>query len=317
MRILVTGATGFAGGHLADALLAQDEVEFLGVSRQGRWPAAWRHLEGRCTLRSCDLNDRAALLAVLTDWRPEQIYHLAGYAHVGRSFHESDAAWRGNLGATRSLFEAVEHWGGLPRILFVGSGLVYGEPEAPGQACDEHCPMRPDSPYAVSKAAADLLSYACWRSAGLDIVRARPFNHIGPRQSSEFAVAHFARQLVEIEQGQRPPVLETGNLSPLRDLTDVRDMVRGYILLMEKGRPGGAYNLGAGNAYSMQDVLDRLLRLADVHVDVRRHKALMRDTETAVLRADASKARQELEWRPTFTLEQTLADTLAHWRHSL
>jgi GDP-4-dehydro-6-deoxy-D-mannose reductase len=158
MRILLTGATGFAGGHLAEALLSQPGVELLGVSQRGRWPAEWKHLEGRLSLRACDLTGREQTQRVLQDWQPAQIYHLAGYAHVGRSFRETDAAWAGNLGATRNLLDAVSSWGGKPRLLLVSSGLIYGEAEAVGQACDERCLLRPESPYAASKAAADRLT---------------------------------------------------------------------------------------------------------------------------------------------------------------
>ena len=203
------------------------------------------------TLRACDLCDRDAVEAALRDIRPQQIYHLAGYAQVGRSFDEPDVAWSGNLTATRALYEATARWGGRPRILFVGSGLVYGDPDGPDQSQDENCLLRPNSPYAASKAAADLLSYQTAVNPGLDIVRARPFNHIGPRQSSQFAVANFARQAAAIERGELPPVLETGNLGSRRDMTDVRDTVAAYVLLMQKGRSGEAYNVGSG-----QNVVD-------------------------------------------------------------
>jgi GDP-4-dehydro-6-deoxy-D-mannose reductase len=314
MRILITGATGFAGRHLVEALLDRADAELLGVSRRGAWPADWRLLEGRVALRSCDLTDRTMLVGLLDEWQPGVIYHLAGYAHVGRSFREPDAAWSGNLDATRSLLDAVQRWGGQARILLASSGLIYGEPETPGGACDERAPLRPESPYAASKAAADLLGYQCWRAAGMDVVRARPFNHVGPRQSAEFAVAHFAQQIVEIERGHRPPVLETGDLRPCRDLTDVRDIVRGYLSVVEKCPGGDVYNLGSGVAHSMEAVLDRLQTLAGVRCDVRSRPGLLRDADTPVLRADASKARRELGWSPRISLERTLADVLAYWR---
>lgn len=317
MRILLTGATGFAGGHLAEALLAQAKAELLGVSRRGAWPTEWGHLDGRMPLRSCDLTQTSTVRPLLAEWRPQRIYHLAGYPHVGRSFREADAAWSGNLEATRSLLEAVTQWGGAPRILLVSSGLVYGQPETPGEACDERCLLRPESPYAASKAAADLLAYQCWRSAGMEIIRARPFTHLGPRQSAEFAVAHFARQIVAIERGSRPAVLETGDLRPRRDLTDVRDIVRGYVLLMERGRPGDVCNLGAGETHAMAEVLDHLIALAGVRCQVRGRQELMRDAESAILRADAAKIRRELDWAPRIPLEQSLADVLAYWRQTL
>jgi GDP-4-dehydro-6-deoxy-D-mannose reductase len=239
---------------------------------------------------------------------------LAGYAQVGQSFREPEAAWDGNLTATRRLYEAVARWGGRPRILFAGSGLVYGDGEEPGKPQDEGCVLRPTSPYASSKAAADLVSYQYTRNPGLDVVRARPFNHIGPTQSPQFAVAHFAKQLVAIERGVRPAVLETGNLSPQRDLTDVRDTVGAYVLLLEKGRAGEAYNIGCGQSYSMQTVLERLLALAGLSVEVRRRAELVRPTDQAVVRVDAGKLRRTMGWAPRYSLDQTLADTLAYWR---
>jgi GDP-4-dehydro-6-deoxy-D-mannose reductase len=316
-RILVTGITGFAGGHLAEALLARGGVELHGVSRHGEWPAEWRHLESRVGLRACDLGDGVSLQRLVADVRPEQIYHLAGYAHVGQSLQEPDAAWAGNLGSTRYLYDAVVRWGGRPRILFVGSGLIYGDPDTAEQAYDESCLLRPTTPYAASKAAADLLSYQVTRAPGLDVVRARPFNHIGPRQSARFAVAHFAEQVAAIEQGRQPPVLETGNLSPRRDLTDVRDTVQAYLLLMDRGRTGEAYNVGTGQTHSMQEMVERLTRLGRVRVEVRQRADLLRSTETPAVRADAGKLRRETGWAPRLPLERTLADMLDYWRAAL
>jgi GDP-4-dehydro-6-deoxy-D-mannose reductase len=311
MRILVTGATGFAGGWLVETLLARG-AEVVGLSRRAVWPPEWGHLTGRAPVRACDLTDAAALEALLREVRPEQIYHLAGYAQVGRSFEEPDAAWSGNLTATRSLYDATGRWGGRPRILFVGSGLVYGD--ASNRPQNERCLLRPGSPYAASKAAADLLSYQAARWPGFDVVRARPFNHIGPRQSPRFAVAHFAKQAAEIQRGLRPPVLETGNLSPRRDLTDVRDTIAAYLLLMERGRTGEAYNVGTGQAVSIQTVLDRLLALVGQKVEVRQREELVRARDQAVVRADATKLRRETGWAPRYSLEQTLTDTLEYWR---
>ncbi len=315
MRHLITGVTGFAGGHLAEALLARGG-EVFGVSRRAAWPAEWRHLAGRVALRGGDVCDGAAVEALLRDVRPDCVYHLAGYASTGRSFAEPDAAWAGNLTATRALYDAVVRWGGRPRILFVGSGLIYGDPDGPDRAYDEDCLLRPTSPYAASKAAADLVSYQAARVPGLDIVRARPFNHIGPRQSPGFALPDFARQIAAIARGQRPAVLETGNLAPRRDFTDVRDVVLAYILLGERGRTGEAYNVGTGRTASMQDVVDRLIALAGVRVEVRPRADLLRPADAAAVRADAGKLRRETGWEPTHSLDQTLRDTLDYWLSS-
>jgi GDP-4-dehydro-6-deoxy-D-mannose reductase len=323
MRILVTGITGFAGGHLAEALAARPGVELHGLSRGGRWPEQWRHLEEKSRLWSCDLGNpgeptgNASLLGLLEAIRPEQIYHLAGYANAGKSLGDADAAWANNLGATRRLYDTVVRWGGRPRILFVGSGLIYGEADAPGTAHTEESCFKPASPYASSKAAADLVSFEYTRTLELDIVRARPFNHIGPRQSVQYAVAHFAQQLAAIEAGRCPPVLETGSLDPCRDLTDVRDVVQAYVKLMETGRRGAAYNVASGQAHSMRSIVDRLLRLVRVVVEARQRAGLVRATETAVVRGSAEKLRRETGWVPCFTLEQTLKDTLDYWRQAV
>src|SRR5262245_60542974 len=155
MRILVTGITGFAGGHLAEALLASGGAQVFGLSRRREWPPEWRHLAGRVALHPADLCDTDAVAGILKQVQPDRIYHLAGYAHVGKSVQEPDAAWDGNLTATRRLYDAVAHWGGRPRILFVGSGQIYGTPDVPDQPLNESSPLRPTTPYAASKVAAD------------------------------------------------------------------------------------------------------------------------------------------------------------------
>jgi GDP-4-dehydro-6-deoxy-D-mannose reductase len=314
MLILLTGATGFAGGHLTEALLASGGAEIVGLSRTSHWPPHWQHLAGRVSLRECDLCHPQAMDRMLQAVQPEQIYHLAGYASPGRSFSEPDAAWAGNLTATRTLYDAVVRWGGRPRILFIGSGLIYGDSDDPRTVLVEDSPLRPNNPYATSKAAADLLSYQYTVQPRLDIMRARPCNHIGPRQLPYYAVASFARQVVAIERGQAPPVLETGNLTPQRDLTDVRDTVTAYRLLMERGRTGEAYNISTGQCWSMQAVLDRLLALAGLTVTVRPRSDLVRLTDLSMARIDSTKLRTQTGWAPRYTLDQTLADTLAYWR---
>lgn len=313
MRVLITGITGFAGGYLAELLLAEPGVEVFGASRDNRWLSEGL-VSQRVDLHVCDLCEGPAIEAVLRETSPDVIYHLAGYAQAGRSIREPDAAWTGNLTATRCLYDAVVRWGGRPRLLAISSGLIYGDCDPPDRAHDESTPLRPATPYATSKAAADLLGYQYTCEPGLDIVRVRPFNHVGPRQSAEFALPNFARQIAAIERGQQPAVLETGNLSPRRDLTDVRDTVRAYRLLAEHGRAGEAYNVGSGQALSMREVLDRLLALAGVRVEVRQRGDLVRAADNAVLRADPGKLTRETGWSRAFPLERTLADILDYWR---
>lgn len=314
MRILITGVTGFAGGHLAERLLAEPQYNVVGLSRQSEWPPVLAHLRDRIALRSCDLADGPAIERLLREVQPQRIFHLAGYAHAGRSFQESDAAWAGNLHATRNLYDAVIRWNGRPRILSVGSGLVYGEGKSPEDSFAEDAPFRPTIPYATSKAAADLLGYQYSRNPGLDIVRARPFNHTGPRQAPEYAVPSFAKQIAAIECGRQAPLLETGNLTPRRDLTDVRDVVNAYQLLAERGKSGEAYNIARGASVSMQTVLERLLARSAVRVEIRARADLLRASDAAVVQGNATRLAAETGWRPRYSLDQTLTDTLDYWR---
>jgi GDP-4-dehydro-6-deoxy-D-mannose reductase len=314
MRILITGVTGFVGGHLVEALRTRGGAELFGVAR--RVEKAESRLATQVSLRGCDLCDAGAVQALLRDVQPERIVHLAGYANAGRSQKEPDAAWAGNLTATRTLYDAIRAWGGSPRVLFIGSGLAYGDAPPAAGAFTEESPLEPITPYASSKAAADLLSYQYTRfpKPTLDIVRVRPFNHMGPGQSTDYAVANWARQVAAIERGRQAPILETGDLRPSRDLTDVRDVVEAYLLLLERGKTGAVYNVASGEARSMQEVLDRLLALARVKVEVRQQPALLRAADNLHHRGDATRLRRETGWTPRYTLEQTLKDILESWR---
>ena len=305
MRCLITGVTGFVGRHLAAALTAAGH-ECVGLARDSG------PLD--IPVHTADLTDVAATEAVLREVRPEWIFHLAGYADNGRSYREPTAAWAGNLTATQGLYDAVARSTLRPRILYVSSGLVYGDAGPGEHVCTEDTPLKPASPYAASKAAADLLSYQQTRSPGLDIVRARPFNQIGPGQSADYAVANFARQIVAIERGQATAVEVRGDLSARRDLTDVRDMVRAYIRLLEVGRTGEVYNAGSGRTYVIRDILDRLIVLSGVPVKVEERMDTSRKADTSVTRADTPKLREATGWEPKFTLDQTLADVLGDWR---
>jgi len=313
MRIFVTGVTGFAGSWLAETLLARGGGTIAGLARSSRWPLSCQHLEDRVRLFHCDMADGPAIDRILRTFEPQQIYHLAGFPHVGLSFKDPDAAWQTNLAGTRCLYDAVKRWGGSPRILFVSSGQVYGDPERPDEEFAEERPLKPTSPYGASKAAADLLSYQVCRSDGLAIIRVRPFNHFGPRQSSDFAVGSFARQLAEVRLGRRPPILQTGDLSAERDLTDVRDIVAGYVALMERSRPGEVYNLASGTRLVMQQVVDRLVALTGVAIEVQRRDELCRPTEPPRLRVNTERLRAATGWKPRYTLDETLRDTLDYW----
>src|SRR5262249_16446746 len=241
-------------------------------------------------------------------------FHLAGFADAGKSFLEPAAVWAGNLSASLGLYAAIAKSGLRPRILHVSSGLVYGDAKPGEPPPTEESPLRPASPYATRKAAADLLAYQQTRSPGLDIVRARPFNQIGPGQSPDYAAPNFARQITLAERGAGLPVVIAKDLSPYRDLTDVRDMVRAYIRLLEVGRTGEAYTAGSGRVYQIREVLDRLVRLARVPMPVDERGDPARAGDTAMAAADTRKLRAETGWAPTYSLDQSLADILDDWR---
>ena len=300
MRILITGATGFVGRHLAALLAAERGHAVHGMARQARPP-----------LHAADLHDGPRLESVLAEVRPEWVFHLAGYANTGRSFHEPEKCWRDNLDGTRNFYDAIHRSGLNPRILFVSTGLVYGDADG---ACDESAVLRPASPYAASKAAADLLGYQVSRSPGLDVLCVRLFNQIGPGQSADYAIANFARQIAAAERGEQPPILRTGDLSASRDLTDVRDVVAAFRLLIAKGVRGEVYNAGRGRTWRIQDVLDKLVTLARVPMAVHSARDTGRATDTAVTRADPRKLQAATGWQCRYELEQTLADVLDFWR---
>ncbi len=314
MRVLITGITGFVGGHLTDRLAAEGGHTIAGLSRRAVWPAGLKHLAPVAELHDADLHDEARLVQILTEVRPDWIFHLAGYAKTGESFRESDACWRANLDGTRSLYSAVERSGLRPRILFASSGLVYGEPDSGRMDIDESAALKPASPYAASKAAADLLSYQVARNPGLDVVRIRLFNQIGPRQSSDYAIANFARQIAAIEVGRQEPVLETGDLSAYRDLTDVRDMTAALRAVIEFGDTADVFNAGRGEVWRMDEVLTRLVGFARVKPEIRSTAQPGRTVDTSISRADPGKLRRKTGWLPQFALDDTLGAILDDWR---
>jgi GDP-4-dehydro-6-deoxy-D-mannose reductase len=305
MKVLITGVNGFIGSHLVEHLHTHSEYQLIGVTRSlATVPYVTTH--------AAELTDANAMNTLLATVRPDWVFHLAGYANTGKSFDEPLPCWQTNLDGTRILYDAIIQANLRPRILFVSTGLIYGDPIG-DMLCDETSELRPASPYAASKAAADLLSYQYTRRPNLDIVRVRLFNQIGPRQSPDYAIANFARQIAAVEAG-RQAFIETGNLSAQRDLTDVRDIVVAFRQLMEHGQTGEAYNAGRGQTWTIQDVLDRLVRLAKVPIDVRQKPNTTRHADTAVTRVNALKLMQRTGWRPTRTLDETLVDTLNYWR---
>ncbi len=319
MRALITGASGFVGGHLVEHLAASGD-QVVGLSMSGRWPADLAHLDRLARIEACDLTDEDedALADRLARKRPQVIYHLAAQANPQASVADPRGTWALNLGGALNLLEAAKRAGldPKPRIVLVGSGVSYGNPAPEDMPVTESTPLRPTNPYSASKAAADLLGVQHFLAHGTDAVMVRPFNHAGPRQSATYVLGGLARQVAEVEAGVKPRV-EVGNLDVVRDFTDVRDVVRGYRLLAEKGRAGEIYNLGTGRGVKLADALDILRGLAKVPIEVFIDPARVRPADQRLLVASAAKLRAETGWSPQYSIEQTLSDMLDGWRAAI
>jgi len=304
--ILVTGATGFAGGHLLDGLT--DHAPVVAWYRpDGRPPDAGRHLDWR----PVNLLDPAAVADAVEEASPEAIYHVAGAPQIDTSWGNVVPHLRTNLFGTHHVLEAVKQLGNPCRVLVVSSAQVYQISDDP---LDENAPLIPPNPYGVSKLAQDLLAMRAAQAEQLDVVVARPFNHAGPRQSSAFAVSSFARQIARIEAGLEPPVITVGNLDTRRDMTDVRDVVEAYQLMMRDAPAGRAYNICSGRAWKIGDLLEELLHFARLQITITVDPQRMRPNDVPVVQGDASRIRAELGWEPKIPVEQTLSDTLEWWR---
>ena len=312
MRSLITGVGGFAGSHLADHLVAQvgSSGEVWGCDLSG---APRPYHSPLLNLLGADLRDPAAARDVVEQCQPGFIYHLAGQAFVGDSWSHPWETLENNLRAQVNLLEAVVASGLTPRILVVGSADEYGR--TPGdRLIDESFPLRPDSPYSVSKVGQDLLGLQYFLSYQLPIIRVRPFNHIGPRQSVKFVAADFASQIAAIEAGHQPAVMRVGNLAAGRDFTDVRDTVRAYALLLEHGEPGEVYNVGTGISHRIHDLLDVLLSLARIPIRVETDATRLRLNDLPDLVCDAGRLRRRTGWAPRYTFEESLRDLLDYER---
>jgi GDP-4-dehydro-6-deoxy-D-mannose reductase len=312
VRALITGITGFAGGFLAQLLLDQGQ-EVFGVSRWRRY--GLEHLTQKIQpLLTTDLRDPTVVDNLLSDIRPDVIYHLAGQAFVPTAWADPWATMENNIRPQLNILQAMVQQRSKARLLVVASNQVYGHVNLEDLPVKEQTPFRPENPYGVSKVAQDMLGLQYYLSHGLDVIRVRAFNHIGPRQNSSFVAASFAKQIAEIEAGLVAPVIQVGNLQTKRDFTDVQDVVRAYALMMERGISGEAYNVGTGQAQSIQHLLDILLSYAQVDIDIQRDSERLRPSDVSVIYADNTKLRTITGWEPTLSFEESLQRILNFWR---
>jgi GDP-4-dehydro-6-deoxy-D-mannose reductase len=297
MRVLVTGASGFVGRYLLEHLKSRgDEV-----------------LEPE---RFVDVVNGDALKKQVTGLQPDGILHLAALSHVGESWKRPDDYLQVNVVGTHNLLQAARECDPMPRVLIISSSEVYGRAGGSSGCITEETPMCPVSPYAATKAAAEMLAIQAWQGWGLPVVRARPFNHIGPGQPPDFVVPALARRIVQASlQGES--VLRTGNLWPKRDFTDVLDVVKAYRLLLEVGEPGTAYNVASGHAISIGELAQLLISLARVDMEVVEDPALVRPVEVPVVCGDMQRILRATGWKPEIPLEDTLTRVLDWVRREL
>jgi GDP-4-dehydro-6-deoxy-D-mannose reductase len=309
--ILVTGATGFAGSHLLDLLVADAAPVVAWHRPNGRRGAP--HPSGRVRWAPMDMLDRAAVTHAIAALLPASIYHCAGAAHVGRSWENTRQTLELNVLGTHYLLEAVRTTCPDAQVLVPGSALVYRPSTG---AMTEDTPVCPESPYGVSKLAQEMRGARAHRVDGSHVLLPRAFNHTGPGQAPTFVTSGFAQQVAAIEAGERLPVIEVGNLESRRDLTDVRDTVRAYQLIMERGIPGRVYNVCSGRAHRVGDLLQALVDRARVKVDIKVDPGRVRPMDNPLVLGDPARLRDETGWEPRIPIEQTLEDLLAFWRRT-
>jgi GDP-4-dehydro-6-deoxy-D-mannose reductase len=314
-RILITGCTGFVGGYLVEQCrIRYPQAELFGLSGH---PALRTATPGMSDVKLlvADITQPEDIRQAVAQAQPDLIIHLAAQSSVSASWKDPFGTLKVNAGGTIHLLEALRFEQLAPRIVLVGSGEQYGMVRPEDNPIREECPFRPANPYAVSKAVQDLYGYQYFVAYGLPILRARPFNHFGPRQTSTFVVANFARQIALIEaESPAEPVLFVGNLQARRDFLPVEDVVAAYLAVAEQGQPGEAYNIGSGQARSIKAILDLLLTFARTSIQLREDPTRLRPVDVPLLEADSSRLRADTNWKPAVPFEFALQRTLDYWR---
>jgi GDP-4-dehydro-6-deoxy-D-mannose reductase len=315
---LITGITGFAGSHLAEYLLNEHpDVEVFGTYRWRSRMDNIEHLRTRVKLLEADLRDYTSMYNALDRSRPDFIFHLAAQSFVPSSWTAPNETLTTNVSGQTNLFEAVRALHIDPVVQLACSSEEYGLVLPDEVPIKETNPLRPLSPYAVSKVAQDYLGYQYFQSYGLKAIRTRGFNHTGPRRGQVFVTSNFCSQVAAIELGMQEPVIRVGNIEAIRDFTDVRDMVRAYWLAVNHGKPGEVYNIATGHGIRIRELLDRIIALANVEVKIEVDPERLRPSDVEILIGDSSKFRADTGWEPRIPFEQTLHDLLDYWRRTL
>jgi GDP-4-dehydro-6-deoxy-D-mannose reductase len=309
VRVFITGVSGFVGHYLVEHIVeASPEADIWGLL----WAGEFAHSPRSVFAVEGDLTNIYSLKNAVDQAKPEIVFHLAAASSVASSWDNPGLFLEVNALGTVNLLEAVRDYGA--RVVVSSSAEIYGAVPQAEQPIVESAPLAPISPYGVSKASQDLVTAQYFHGHGLDTVRIRPFHHTGPRRPARFVASSFARQIARIERGLDPPRLAVGNLKAIRDITDVRDVVRAYWLGAMRGKGGEAYNVCSGRQTTMQQVLDGLLALTDIEVEIEVDPARMRAADIPCQVGDSSRFSDLTGWRAEIPLEQTLGDLLDWWR---
>lgn len=315
-KVLITGINGFVGSHLTDLLVSEDyQVAGIDLIRD---QTHLSKVPSPITVWRGDVCDVRFIEEILAEIKPDYIYHLAGSAFVPDADADPRSVYTVNVLGTLNLLEAVRSARLDSRVLIVGSGEVYGPVPEEQLPVKEEYPLRPTTPYGVTKACADLLGYQYAATYKMNVIRVRSFNHTGPGQSEQFVCSAFAKQIVEIEKSIRKPILNVGNLEARRDFTDVRDVVRAYRLVLEGAQECAVYNVGSGKAWRIGDLLKILVRQSTVRdIKIQEQKARVRSNDVPVMICNASKLERDWGWKAEIPIEQTFHDLLDYWRENV
>jgi len=314
MKVLITGIAGFVGSHLAEFLLAKKKIRVYGIDRWLSRLDNIQHIKDKIKLIECDLTDPFSTHSEIEKIKPDLIFHLAAQSFVPTSWHAPHDTLTTNIIGQLNIFESVRKLNLKTKIQIACSSEEYGMVYKNEVPIKETNPLRPLSPYGVSKVGQDLLGYQYYKSYKMFIVRTRGFNHTGPRRGEKFVCSDFAKQIALIEKGKQKSVIEVGNLSAIRDFTDVRDMIRGYWLALQKGKPGEEYNICSGKGITIKKTLQMLLNFSKSKITIKKDPNRLRPSDVVILLGDNTKFRKQTGWKTTIPFKKTLLDLLNYWR---
>lgn len=311
-KALIIGAAGFVGNYLIDHI-QKNHIWSIAVTKLPYEKKCWPEIVSY----NLDIMDQTAVRQILEKERPDYIFHLAAQSSVALSWEQPGLTVDINIKGSLNILDAARTLDYQPRILLIGSGEEYGYVHGEGAPLREDTALRPGNIYAATKACQNMLGEIYAQAYRMNIMMVRAFNHIGPNQSARFVVSDFCRQVAEIELGKIEPIIRVGNLGAKRDFSDVRDVVRAYAALMEKGTPGEIYNVGSGRAVEIRNILDLILQHSSVPIKVEIDPAKMRPIDVKVIVPDIQKLTECTGWQPEIPLEKTIEDTLQYWRKTL